>query len=84
MSWKAKCFTWKAKRLELVDSDGALQQVCIALLVDSCNLRKVLLHTQKGGNVESYSSQETAVPAEHPSTTMRIIAETTPANWTPL
>jgi len=43
-----------------------------------------LKEDQKGGNVESYSSQETAVPDEHPESTMRIIAETTPAKWTPL
>ena len=48
MSWKATCFTWKAKRLELVDSDAALQKVHVALLLNGFNLRRVLLHTQKG------------------------------------
>ena len=55
----------------------------IALLLDSFSLRRVLLHTRKRGNVESYSSQETAVPTDTPVVTMTIAAAMTPASCRP-
>lgn len=83
MSCKATCFTWKAKRLKVPDPEAAFLKVNVALLLDSFSLRKVLLHTRKRGNVESYSSQETAVPTDTPVVTMTIAAAMTPASCRP-